>query len=171
MYRKPTLIGVYLHWDSLTSRKYKIGLIKCLLNRIWRICSDPETRSLETSRTKSILLKNNYPAHVLDKEITKFVANKKKLESNVRNSIDPNDYEKGATDVPRKVCYIKLPYSGPNCEPFGEKLKRLVEKAYSSVNLKVAFTAPSDLSKNFKFKDKIIEVEKQSLVVYHIKCS
>ena len=27
MYRKPTFIGVYLHWDSLTSRKYKIGLI------------------------------------------------------------------------------------------------------------------------------------------------
>jgi len=73
--------------------------------------------------------------------------------------------------VPRKVCYIKLPYSGPNCRPFGEKLKRLVEKTYSSVNLRVAFTAPSDLSKNFKFKDKIIEVEKKSLVVYHIKCS
>ena len=53
MYRKPTFTGVYLNWDSLTSRKYKIGLIKCLLNRIWRICSNPETRSVETSRTKS----------------------------------------------------------------------------------------------------------------------
>ena len=73
--------------------------------------------------------------------------------------------------MPQRVCYIKLPYSGPNCEPFGEKLKKLVEKTYSSVNLRIAFTAPSDLSKNFKFKDKIIEVEKQSLVVYHIKCS
>ena len=73
--------------------------------------------------------------------------------------------------MPQRVCYIKLPYSVPNCEPFCEKLKRLVEKTYSSVNLRIAFTAPSDLSKNFKFKDKIIEVEKQSLVVYHIKCS
>ena len=26
--------------------------------------------------------------------------------------LDPNDYEKGATDVPKKVAYIKLPYSG-----------------------------------------------------------
>ena len=171
MYRKPTFTGVYLNWDSLTSRKYKIGLIKCLLNRIWRICSNPETRSVETSRTKSILLKNNYPANVLDKEIAKFVSNKNKLESNINKSIDPNDYEKGATDVPKKVAYIKLPYSGRNCEQFGEKLKRLVEKTYSSVNLRVAFIAPSDLSKHFKFKDKIVEVEKQSLVVYHIKCS
>ena len=54
MYRKPTFTGVYLHWDSLTSRKYKIGLIKCLLNRIRRICSDPGTRSLETVRTNSL---------------------------------------------------------------------------------------------------------------------
>jgi hypothetical protein len=171
MYRKPTFTGVYLHWDSLTSRKYKIGLIKCLLNRIWRICSNPETRLLETSRTKSILLKNNYPSHIIEKEIEKFVSNKKKFESNINKPIDPNDYEKGATDVPRKVTYIKLPFFGPDCEPFSEKLKRLVEKTYSSVNLRVAFTTPSDLSKNFKFKDKIIEVEKQSLVVYHIKCS
>ena len=167
MYRKPTFTGVYLHWDSLTSRKYKIGLIKCLLNRIEGICSDPETRSLETARTKSILLKNNYPSHVLDKEIEKFVENKKKFESNTNKFIDSNNYEKGATDVPRRAIYIKLPYSGPNCEPFGEKLKKLVEKTFGSVNLRIAFTAPSDLSKNFK----IIEVEKQSLVVYHIKCS
>ncbi len=35
LYRKKTFTGVYLHWNSLTSRKYKIGLIKCLLDRIW----------------------------------------------------------------------------------------------------------------------------------------
>ena len=94
-----------------------------------------------------------------------FVSKKKKLESNINKSIDTNDYEKGATDLSKKVAYIKLPYFGRNCEQFGEKLKRLVEKTYFSVNLRVAFTAPSDLSKHFKFKDKIVEVEKQSFVV------
>ena len=33
------------------------------------------------------------------------------------------------------------------------------------------FTAPSHLSKHFKSKDKIRELEKQSLVVYNIRCS
>ena len=169
LYRKPTFTGVYLHWDSLTSRKYKIGLIKCLLNRIWSICSDPETRSLEASRTKSILLRNNYPAHVLDKEIANFVAYREKLDLR-RTSDDRNSYEKGETDVQKQVCYMKLPYYGPECENFGVKLRRLVETNYKSVSLKVAFTAPSDLGKHFSFKDKITEVEKQSLVVYHIKC-
>ena len=133
MYRKPTFTGVYLHWDSLTSRKYKIGLIKCLLNRIWRICSDLETRSLETSRAKSILLKNNYPAHVLDKEITKFVANKKKLESNVRNSIDPTTMKKELLMCHER--YAILSYRTldrtVSLSAKNEKLKRLVEKTYS----------------------------------------
>jgi len=35
----------------------------------------------------------------------------------------------------------------------------------------VIFTAPSHLSKHFKSKDKIRELEKQSLVVYNIRCS
>ena len=34
-----TFTGVYLNWTSLTARKYKIGLISCLLNRIEAICS------------------------------------------------------------------------------------------------------------------------------------
>lgn len=36
VYRKKTFTGVYLNWRSLTARKYKIGLIKGLLNRICR---------------------------------------------------------------------------------------------------------------------------------------
>ena len=32
-YRKPTFTGVMLNWNSLTSIKYKKGLIRCLLDR------------------------------------------------------------------------------------------------------------------------------------------
>ncbi len=42
LYRNKTFTGVYLHWNSLTSRKYKIGLIKILFDRIWKICSNYE---------------------------------------------------------------------------------------------------------------------------------
>ena len=39
VYRKKTFTGTYLHWTSLTPRDYKIGLINCLLDRAYRICS------------------------------------------------------------------------------------------------------------------------------------
>lgn len=58
VYHKQTFTGVYLNWTSLTSRKYKIGLINCLLNRIHRICTRPEDRHIEIARLKSILHKN-----------------------------------------------------------------------------------------------------------------
>ncbi len=38
VYRKKTFTGVYLNWTSLTTKRYKIYLIKGLLNRICRIC-------------------------------------------------------------------------------------------------------------------------------------
>ena len=47
VYHKKTFTGVYLNWTSLTSRKYKVGLIKCLLNRIWKICSTDNDRAAE----------------------------------------------------------------------------------------------------------------------------
>jgi hypothetical protein len=32
--------GVYLNWNSLTARRYKISLIRCLAERIWRTVSN-----------------------------------------------------------------------------------------------------------------------------------
>ncbi len=72
IYRKKTYTGVLLNWNSLTSRKYKINLIKCLLDRIWKICSDYELINIEIIKLKQILLNNDYPLSIIDDEIYKF---------------------------------------------------------------------------------------------------
>jgi len=61
IYRKKTYTGVLLNWNSLTARKYKINLIKCLLDRIWKICTDYELINIEILKIKQILLNNDYP--------------------------------------------------------------------------------------------------------------
>ena len=61
IYRKKTFTGVYLNWKSLTSRKYKIGLINSLIDRVWKICTLPEERDIELKKIKSILTRNDYP--------------------------------------------------------------------------------------------------------------
>ncbi|MBI3220718.1 MAG: hypothetical protein HYZ44_14480, partial [Bacteroidetes bacterium] len=66
----------YLNWTSLTSRKYKIGLIKCLCDRIWKICDKVEDRELEIKKLKHILAKNEYPEKLVDAEIDKFIKRK-----------------------------------------------------------------------------------------------
>ena len=55
LYHKKTFRGTYLNWTSLTDRKYKIGLIYCILDRIWNICSDKKDRELEVEKLKVIL--------------------------------------------------------------------------------------------------------------------
>ncbi len=61
IYRKKTFTGVYLNWRSLTANRYKIGLIRCLANRIWKICSDNKDRLDELEKLKIILYRNDYP--------------------------------------------------------------------------------------------------------------
>ncbi len=43
-YRKPTFTGMMLNWNSLTSIKYKKGLIRCLLDRSNKICSSEKQK-------------------------------------------------------------------------------------------------------------------------------
>ncbi len=58
-YHKPTFTGVMLNWNSLTSMKYKKGLISCLLDRSSKICSSEAQRIVEMEEIKSLLINNN----------------------------------------------------------------------------------------------------------------
>ena len=68
------------------------------------------------------------------------------------------------------MCWLKLPYFGPEVEEFSTKLEKLMRYNFRALNLRIVFTAPSEIGRHFKFKDRINELEKQSLIVYHIRC-
>ena len=66
-YRKPTFTGVMLNWNSLTSIRYKTGLIRCLLDRLNKICSSEEQKEIEMALLRLIFLNNNYPSLIIYK--------------------------------------------------------------------------------------------------------
>ena len=160
IYRKPTFTGVYLNWRSLTSRTYKIGLVKCLLNRAWSICTNYELFHLEVINIKSILRKNDYPCRVIDSEIKKFIDRKfvKKARKEVEN-----------VELERRKVYLVLPYQNKLVDQFKEKIEALVDKFYKDVEFRVMFTCPRTIGSHFVFKDKV-PPELRSMVVYRIKC-
>jgi hypothetical protein len=162
LYRKKTFTGVYLNWTSLTSRKYKIGLIHCLLDRIWRICAEEKDRKDEVEKLRAILEKNEYPVRVINKEIELFVLRKKEKSKG-------GDKEKPPT-VEKTRRFIVLPYTSRQAEQFGLKMKATIEKNFGQVQFSVIFKAPDEIGKRFPFKDNIKNVESKSLVVYHLKC-
>ena len=55
IYRKPTYTGLYNKWSSLASTKYKINLIRSLINRAIKICSNRQLLFLECEKITKIL--------------------------------------------------------------------------------------------------------------------
>ncbi|CAF0863808.1 unnamed protein product [Brachionus calyciflorus] len=154
VYRKKTFTGVYLNWTSLTARKYKIGLIKGLVNRICRICTTEQDRSLEINKLKYILILNEYPKEEVDKVI----------EDELKKD---GTKEKDEKEIKR---YIVLPYVGPKSDEFSDKLKDLITSNFPQIDFNVAYQTPQTISSFFSFKDKVKDAQAQSLVVYKMKC-
>jgi len=166
IYRKHTFSGVYLNWTSLTSRKYKIGLIYCLCDRIWKICQSNEQRMIEVKKLKAILTKNEYPDEIIDKEINKFTKRKETETTTTQNETQSEQ----PIQPSKQKRFLVLPYANKKADVFASKLTKLVTNNFPDVDFKVAFKAPNEIGKMFPFKDNIKETQKRSLVIYKIKC-
>jgi hypothetical protein len=161
IYRKKTFTGVYLNWTSLTARRYKISLIRCLAERIWRICSEEKERLGEIEKLKVILQRNDYPLEVIERTLGKFIENKAKPAIAIEAVIDERPTKR----------FFKLPYVSGKCEDFAHRMKLLVDKSFPTVEFNVAFQAPMTIGKLFPFKDNIKKADERSMVVYSLKCS
>jgi hypothetical protein len=159
LYHKKTFTGTYLNWNSLTERRYKLGLIYCLLDRIWKICSDQQDRDFEISKLKVILAKNDYPQKVIESEISKFLLKRDRI--TVPSVENEQKVEK----------FLVLPYVNDKVIDYGKRLKEFIEFNFSNVELKVVFVAPKEIRNLFKFKDRITDKFKQSLVIYRFRCN
>ena len=63
---------------------YKLGLIKTLIDRVYKICCDRITFNSEVKKVKEYLCKNSYPPHVIDKQLKNYI-NKKQHEDEKNN--------------------------------------------------------------------------------------
>ena len=70
-YRKSTYTGLLLNFKSFTSFSYKISLIKCLIDRSFKICNNWNSFHNDIENIKSNLIKNAYPLFLIDKVIKK----------------------------------------------------------------------------------------------------
>ena len=130
------------------------------MDRIWKICSDFELIHIEIFKIKQILINNEYPSHIIDDEIKKFID--KRMINNCTNKLP--------TDESVKIIYLVLPYLNSKVENFGIDLKNLIKKYYDKVKLKAVFETANDIGRCFPFKEKH-ERRMESCVIYHLKCS
>ena len=66
-YHKSTYTGLLLNFKSFTSFSYKISLIKCLIDRLFKVYNNWNSFHNEIENIKSNLIKNAYPPFSIDK--------------------------------------------------------------------------------------------------------
>ena len=122
----------------MTTKKYKIGLIYCLLNRAWKICSYPSEREREIDKLLAILAKNEYSEQVVESDIQKFIKNRQPSlatgtkDQHAEEQPQPQPQEPQAP--PAQTRYMVLPYVSNRVEGFTKRLKAHVIKFYPQVD-------------------------------------
>ena len=93
---------------------------------------------------RELLIKNNYPQQVIDKEFDKF---EKYKMLNVDKIPNPNE----------KIKYLSIPFINDKSEIIGRKIQEAVKEHFTNINLRVAFKSPATLGSHFPFKDKVTD--------------
>ena len=97
-YHKSTYTGLLINFKSFTfSFSYKISLIKCLIDRSFKICNNWNSFHNDIESFKSNLMKNAYPPFLINKVIKKYLS---------YQFCSNQNQLKGTSDVH----YFKLPY-------------------------------------------------------------
>ena len=154
VYRKPTFSGVFSNYESFIPLCFKIGLLMTLLFRAFTICSNVELRNAEFSKLKNILLKNAYPADMIDKCVASFMN---------KRSTSPTQ------TVKKREVSINLPFLGKISLELKKRLNRIVQKHLRNCVLRVTFNSGRRLSSVFSFKDKILQEEKATRTMFKVK--
>ena len=68
-YHKSTYTGLLLNFKSFTSFSYKISLIKCLIDRSFKICNNWNSFYNDIESIKFNYIKNAYPLFLINKII------------------------------------------------------------------------------------------------------
>ena len=75
-YRKQTFSGVMLNYYSFTPMSYKIGLVRCLIDRIFKINNTWMGFHLDLEKVFCFLKRNLYPERILNKVTEKYLNSK-----------------------------------------------------------------------------------------------
>ena len=156
VYRKPTVSGVFTHYEKYLDQTYKKFLIDNLLFHCFSICSDYTFFHLEVENLRKILKKNSYPSGIIKQSIKSFL-NKLHVPKKVIST------------VPKKELFIVLPYLGTLSSNLKQKLRSCFKNSLPKCNIKIILNSTNRLSSLFRLKD-VIPKELQSYPVYKFSC-
>ena len=156
-YHKSTYTVLLLNFKSLTSSSYKISLIKCLIDRSFKICNNWNPFHKDIESIKSNLIKNAYPPFLIDKVIKKYLDHKFSSNQNQLKDIS-------------NVYYFKLLCIGNLSHHIKNKFSKLCKEfCKENVSIKLVFNS-FKIKSCFSYKDQIPD-DLKSFLVYKFTCA
>jgi hypothetical protein len=156
IFRKATNTNVLLNFSALCPFQWKLGLISCLLNRAFVVCSSWSIFHSEIENLRSIFTNNGYPKRVFDNCVSSFFS--KKFERNQTELV------KETSTIP---FVIQLPYVGHPSLNFKKQLTNLYRKFGTEVRIVFKSFKVGDY---FSLKSKT-PFDLKARVVYRFYCT
>ena len=98
VYCKKTFTGSLTNYFSFTSYSYKVGLIKTLVDRAYKINNTWLGFHEDINKLTDILKKNLFPAHLIEKIINRYIT-----------GTQSNHHPRGSLPTTSPTFYFKLP--------------------------------------------------------------
>ena len=155
VYRKKTNNSIFIHWNSYSPKKWKIGTLSGMIRRAYVICSNKEELDKELAHLKKVFTTiNGYPHSLVTSMMTKIKdqQHQEMNESQVAENGQTPDDDKGDE---QKLLMLKVPYAGEKGETIIKDLNNTLKRNLrENINCRIAQTG-TKLSQNFNVKDKV----------------
>ena len=162
VYRKKTFTGLLTNYFSFAPLNYKLGLVRTLLDRVYKINNSWVGFHLDVKKLIFLLRKNCFPSWVIDKIIHRYLS--KKMNPSLTGRDASSNSGKTYTH------FYKLPYVGRFSEIAQTKLRQLL-KHYCKADLDVKLVFSTfKLRNTFSVKDSVPQ-GLRSRVVYKFSCA
>ena len=160
VYRKATFTGLLTNFFSFTAFSYKLGLIRTLLDRTYKISNTLSGFNEEVRRLSHIFQKNQFPEGMINKAVKTYL-------DSVSNS---ENFAADSTTSSNDICilYFKLPYLV--LSSFVQSKERSLVKRYcKDLKIKLAFST-FKIKNLMKVKDSVPR-SLHSNVIYTFTCA
>jgi len=121
-YHKPTYTGLLMNFHSFLPFQYKLGLIRTLIDRIFKITNTWSSFDLDIKKLSHTLCRNLFPPHLIEKTLSRYLHKKYEASEQVSEIVEENNIEQR---------YFKLPYIGNYSVVLNKKLKDLIDRFQS----------------------------------------
>ena len=144
-FRKETAADRLLNYDSQHQQSTKVNIIRNMTTRIMETTKEKNEQKQDLDRLKTMLIKSNYPRHIIEK--------------NIENALITSTPEENQNNAKKEEKYcITLPYV---------KGIEVLRRKLADINIKLYFSYPSKIQSTCTDS---IENESKS-IVYQMECT